>query len=111
MRPRSSRFVLIANAFARYSPVGSKLFVQPKLDSQPTVYVPPLATWASGPPDAEDTNTVAAAAIARTAATGTAILRFILCTCPPSPSPAGMRDLHDTASYLVRRCHICRVGK
>jgi len=47
-----------------------------------------LATWASDRPAAEDTSTVASAAIAKTAATGTVTLRFILRTSPPSSSPA-----------------------
>src|SRR5581483_11922203 len=42
MSGRTSRLVRIAHALPRYSPVGSKLSVNPNDCSQPTVYVPPF---------------------------------------------------------------------
>src|SRR4029453_9929158 len=40
-------------ALARYSPVGSKPFVQPNDDSQPTRYVPPRIADFDSAPDAD----------------------------------------------------------
>ena len=71
----------MAQAAPRYSPVGSNASVKPKLDSQPTVYVPPALTVLLLLLEAEPTD---AATAVTTATTATAIsaLRRCLCMLP-----------------------------